>query len=193
MAVYEARVSDALAVIQDLYSPYVESLGAAFNTTHFLMAGHSLGGAASAQAMALEPSILGGVNLDGLFVDIPDVKKPFLMIAGTEHTPAIDPTWSPFSLNQSGWWEWLNVTESDHLDFCDIGDWVDLLGLRNQTKTPELGPIWAPRINHIVNEYVLRLFKFALGGSQEPLNVPDPAFPDVVHINGSSKAVDSPP
>jgi len=187
-AVYNTRVSDALAVIQELYTPYVESMGAAFNTTHFFMLGHSLGGAAAAGAMAVEASILGGANLDGLFVDIPDVRKPYLMMAGSEHTPELDSSWSPFSMNQSGWWEWVNVTGTGHLDYSDIGDWVDLLGLRNQTITPELGGIWSPRMNHVVNSYVLRLFDFVLGGSQDGLDRPDPAFPEVVHINGSSNA-----
>ncbi|KAF2679538.1 hypothetical protein K458DRAFT_422100 [Lentithecium fluviatile CBS 122367] len=185
-AVYSMRVSDALSVIRELYSPYVESIGASFNTTHFFVIGHSIGGAVAAHSAAVEPSVLGGVNLDGLFFDIPDVKKPFLMMAGSEHTPEVDATWAPFSHNQSGWWEWVNVTGTDHLDYSDIGDWVDLLGLRNQTITPQLGPIWSPRMNHVINSFVLRLFNFALG--RDIVDLPNPAFPEVVYINGSSHA-----
>lgn len=189
-AVYHMRASDALAVIRDLYPAYVESIGANFNTTHFFMAGHSIGGAAAAGAMALAPSILGGINLDGGYYDeFPDAKRPYLLVAGEEHTPDIDPTWSPFSSNQSGWWEWVNVTGTDHLDFSDIGDWVDLLGLRNQTITPELGPIWSPRMNYVVNSYVLGFFDFVLGRPQEVLDVPNLAFSEVVFVNSSSKAV----
>jgi pimeloyl-ACP methyl ester carboxylesterase len=188
-ALYHMRVSDALAVVQDLYKPYVESVSAPFNTTHFLMVGHSIGGAAAAGCMAVEPSILGGVNLDGGFFDMPDVKKPYLMMSAADHTPALDPTWSPFSMNQTGPWEWVNVTDTAHLSFTDLGDVVDLHGLRGQTLiSPRLGTIWSPRINRIVNEYVLRLFDLALGGSQDALSRPDRAFPEVVHINGSSKA-----
>ncbi|KAF2729333.1 alpha/beta-hydrolase [Polyplosphaeria fusca] len=184
-AVYEMRVSDALAVVRDLYTPYVTSINAPFNTSHFLAIGHSIGGAAAAKCAAVEPSVLGGVNLDGLFFDLPDVKKPFLMVAGEEHTPAIDPTWAPFSKNQSGWWAWVNVTGAGHQDFSDIGDWVDLAGLRNRTQTPSLGPIWAPRMDFVVNRMVLGFFGFARGRSGGP----DLEFPEVVRVNGSSNGV----
>lgn len=186
-AVYRMRVSDTLAIIRELYPSYVESAGAAFNTSHYIAIGHSLGGAAAAGALAVEDSIIGGVNLDGLFVDIPDVKKPFLMLAGAEHTPALDPSWSPFSANQSGWYQWVNVTGSSHQDFSDLGDWVDLQGLRNKTITPSLGMIWGPRMNHIVRTYVSTFFSFVLG-ERNWLDVPSPQFPEVVYINGSSRA-----
>ncbi|KAF2818741.1 alpha/beta-hydrolase [Ophiobolus disseminans] len=185
VAVYNMRVSDTLAVVKDLFPVYVTSTGAPFNTTHYLAIGHSLGGAASASALAAEPSILGGVNLDGLFIDLPDVKKPFLMLAGAEHTPAIDPSWSPFSANQSGWYQWLNVTGSSHQNFADLGDWVDLQGLRNKTITPSLGTIWSPRMDYIVRTVVESFFGFVLGECKW-LDVPSEAFPEVVYVNGST-------
>lgn len=191
-AVYEYRVSDAVAVMTTLWPTLVELFGAPFNATHFFMLGHSLGGAAAAGAIAqyelLDSAsciILGGVNLDGLFVDTPDVKRPFLLIAGEEHTPEIDSTWAPFSANQSGWWEWLNVTGSDHLQFSDIGDWVDLLGLRNKTITPQIGPIWSPRMNYIVTSFITTFWDFVLGKPQDLLQGPSGAFPEVVFMNSS--------
>ncbi|KAH7081633.1 hypothetical protein BKA63DRAFT_213607 [Paraphoma chrysanthemicola] len=186
-AVYHMRVSDELAVIRELFSPYVNATGAPFNTTQYITIGHSLGGAAAAGALAVEESILGGVNLDGLFVDLPDVKKPFLMLAGAEHTPELDPSWSPFSVDQSGWYQWLNVTGSSHQNFADLGDWVDVQGLRNKTITPSLGTIWGPRMDHIVRTLVSTFFEFVLGES-EWLEVPNLSFPEVVYINGSAKA-----
>ncbi|KAH7130096.1 hypothetical protein B0J11DRAFT_522413 [Dendryphion nanum] len=184
-AVYNMRVSDSLAIIRELYPSFVESIGASFNTTHYFAIGHSLGGAAAAGAIVVEDSILGGVNLDGLFIDLPDVKKPFLMLAGAEHTPTLDPSWSPFSANQSGWYQWLNVSSSSHQDFSDLGDWVDLQGLRNKTITPSLGTIWAPRMDYIVRTFVSTFFDFVLGEA-EWLDVPNSLFPEVVYINGSS-------
>ncbi|KAF2793848.1 alpha/beta-hydrolase [Melanomma pulvis-pyrius CBS 109.77] len=186
-AVYNMRVSDTLAVIRELYPPFVASSGAPFNTTHYLTIGHSIGGAVAAGTLAVESSILGGVNLDGLFFDLPDVKKPFLLMAGEEHTPELDATWSPFSANQSGWWEWVNVTGSSHQDYSDLGNWVDLQGLRNKTLTPRLGPIWATRMDSIVRTFVLGFFDFVLGEA-EWLDVPSSKFPEVVYINGSLKA-----
>lgn len=186
-AVYNMRVSDTLAMIRKLFPAYVQSTSAPFITTHYLTIGHSLGGAAAAGALAVEPSILGGVNLDGLFIDLLDVQKPFLMLAGEEHTPTIDPSWAPFSANQSGWYQWLNITGSSHQDFSDLGDWVDLQGLRNQTITPSLGSIWAPRMNFIVKTLVESFFGFVLD-EREDLGLPDEAFPEVRYINGSTCA-----
>lgn len=187
-AVYNMRVSDSLAIIRDLFPTYVNSTNAPFNTTHYFVIGHSLGGAAAAGALAVEPSILGGIDIDGLFIDTPDVKKPFLMLAGAEHTPAIDATWAPFSANQSAWYQWLNVTGSSHQNFADLGDWVDLLGLREKTITPSLDRIWAPRMDYIVRMLVEGFFSFVLG-EKEWMNVPSEEFPEVVYYNGSTGAV----
>jgi pimeloyl-ACP methyl ester carboxylesterase len=186
-AVYNVRVSDTLAVVRNLFAPFVESINAPFNTTHYIAIGHSLGGAAAAGALAVEPSILGGVNLDGLFIDLPDVKKPFLMLAGAEHNPGIDPSWSPFSVNQSGWYQWLNVAGSSHQNFADLGDWVDLQGFRNKTLTPSLGMIWEPRMDHVVRTLVVAFFDFVQDDGKW-LDLPSQAFPEVVHINGSFDA-----
>ncbi|KAL1796688.1 hypothetical protein ACET3X_005228 [Alternaria dauci] len=185
VAVYNMRVSDTIATIRELFPAYVESTNAPFNTTHYFAIGHSLGGAAAAGALAIEPSLLGGINFDGLFVELPDVKKPFLMLAGAEHTPALDPSWAPFSANQSGWYQWLNITGSSHQNFADLGDWVDLQGLRNKTITPSLDTIWAPRMDYIVRTLVERFFGFVLG-ENEWLDVPSPAFPEVEYMNGST-------
>lgn len=187
-AVYHMRVSDTIAVIRKLFPSYVQSTGAPFNTEHYFAIGHSLGGAAAAGALAVESSIIGGVNLDGLFIDLPDVKKPFLLLASEKHTPAIDPSWSPFSANQSGWYQWLNITGSNHQDFSDLGDWVDLQGLRNMTITPSLGTIWAPRMDYIIRTLVETFFGFVLG-EKEWLDIPNKSFPEVVHINGSTHAL----
>jgi pimeloyl-ACP methyl ester carboxylesterase len=183
-AVYHMRVSDSLAVVRELYPSYVEATGVPFNTSHYIAIGHSIGGAASVGALAAEDSIIGGLNLDGLFIESPDVKKPFLMVSGAQHIPALDPSWSPFSLNQSGWYQWVNVTGSSHVDFSDLGDWVDLQGLRNKTLTPSLGTIWGPRAGYIVRTFISAFFSFVIGETQW-LDVPSSQFPDVVYINGS--------
>jgi len=186
-SVYNMRISDTLAIIRHLFPFYVTEMNAPWNTTHFLAIGHSIGGAASAAALAIEPSLLGAVNLDGEFFDVVDVKKPFLMLAGGWHTPAIDPSWSPFSANQTGWWQWLNITGSSHQDFSDLGDWVDLQGLRNKTITPRLGGIWGPRMNYVVKEIVGSFFGF-VDGEKEWEGVVGQSLTEVVVVNGSTCA-----
>jgi alpha-beta hydrolase superfamily lysophospholipase len=101
---YKMRVEDSLAMTSRLFPAFVKTISAPFNTTHYLALGYSLGGAVAAGSIAADPSMLAAVSVDGLFIETPDVKKPFLMIGGTEHTPEIDATWSPFSKNQSGWY-----------------------------------------------------------------------------------------
>jgi hypothetical protein len=61
-AVYHMRVYDALAIICELYLPFVNVSGVSFNTTHYITIGHSLGGAAAAGVLAVEDSTLDGVS-----------------------------------------------------------------------------------------------------------------------------------
>ena len=186
-AVYNMRISDTIATVRHLFPSYVESAGAPFNTTHYFAIGHSLGGAAAAGALAIEPSILGGVNFDGVFLDFPDVKKPFLMLGQAAHSLTAEPSWPSFSANQSGWFQWLNVAGSGHQNFADLDDWVDLQGLRNKTAPISLGPIWAPRMDYIVNTLVGTFFGFVLG-EKEWVDMPNGALPEVEYIDGGAHA-----
>lgn len=188
-AVYRMWDPDILATARDLHQPLVESFNAPFDTTHYISIGNSLDGAAAAGALAVEDSIIGGVNPDGLFVELSDVKKPFLMLAGAEHMPELDVSWSPFSGNQSGWRQWLSVTGSSHQDFSDSGDWVDLQCLSNRTLAPSLGTIWGPRMYYIVRNFVETFFFGFVAGKAHLLDVPSPHFSEVVYINGSLVAV----
>jgi pimeloyl-ACP methyl ester carboxylesterase len=187
-AIYHMRVSDTLATIWDLFPSYVESINAPFNTTHYFTVGHSLGGAAAAGALATEPSILGGVNFDGVFFDASDVKKPLLMLGQAAHTFDAEPNWPSFTANQSGWFQWLSLKGSGHQNFADVGDWVDLQGLRNRTSTSSLGEIWAPRMDYVVGTLVKTFLAFVLG-EREWLSVPNEAFPEVEFVNGSAYAL----
>lgn len=188
-AVVTMRVSDILATITTLFPSYVSSTDAPFNTTHFLALGHSLGGTAAALALGIEPSILGAVNLDGTYFASPDVTKPLLMLGQEAHTLTAEPSWPAFVANQSGWWEWLTIKGSGHQNFADLGDWVDLLGLRNKTAPmASLGPAWAPRIDFVVKLLVERFFGFVMG-EDEWLSVPSARLPEVVRVRGSAREV----
>ncbi|KAF3038176.1 hypothetical protein E8E12_008234 [Didymella heteroderae] len=187
-AVYHIRVADIIATVKDLFPVYVESTGAPFDTTHYFAVGHSLGGAAAAGAMSLEPSILGGINFDGTFFGIPDVKKPFLLLGQEAHTPDVpEPTWPWFAGNQTGWFQWLNVAGSNHQNFADLDDWLDLLDLRNETAPLSVGTIWAPRKDCVISMLVETFFNFVMG-KQEWIEIPSAAFPEVVYITGGNDA-----
>ncbi|KAF3049624.1 hypothetical protein E8E11_002985 [Didymella keratinophila] len=181
-AVYRVRVADIIALAKGLFPAYVESTGAPFNTTHYFAVGHSLGGAAAAGAMSLEPSILGGVNFDGTFFNIPDVQKPFLMLGQEAHTPDVpEPTWPGFAGNQTGWFQWLNIAGSNHQNFADLDDWVDLLGLRNKTDPLSVGMIWAPRMVFVMNTLVTAFLDFA-SGEKNWIDLSSARFPEVIYI-----------
>lgn len=183
-AVYRMRVSDLLGLVREIPS-YTAATGAPFNSSHFIAIGHSIGGAAAAGALAVSDAVLGAINLDGGFWDTPDVEKPFLMVASEPHTPAIDPSWALFSANQSGDYAWFNITGSSHQDFADVGDWVDLQGLRNYTTVEPLGTIWGPRMNFIVQTTIQAFIDFVLKDLQWSSSL-FPLFPELVYINGSS-------
>lgn len=185
-AVYGVRVADIIATVKNLFPTYVAKTGVPFNTTHYLAVGHSLGGAAAAGAMSIEPSILGGINFDGTFFDIPDVKRPFFTLGQEAHTPDVpEPTWPWFAGNQTGWFQWLNIAGSNHQNFADLGDWVDLLGLRNETDPLSVGTIWAPRMDFITNTLVKAFLDFA-SEKENWDDLPNVDFPEVVYIGGSN-------
>lgn len=46
---------------------FIPSINSGLNTDRVAIFGHSLGGAASASAMMINPHIIGGINLDGTF------------------------------------------------------------------------------------------------------------------------------
>lgn len=185
-AVYGVRVADIIAMVKNLFPTYVAKTGVPFNTTHYLAVGHSLGGAAAAGAMSIEPSILGGINFDGTFFDIPDVKRPFLMLGQEAHTLDVpEPTWPWFAGNQTGWFQWLNIAGSNHQNFADLDDWVDLLGLRNKTDPLSVGTIWAPRMDYIINTLVKAFLDFA-SEKENWDDLPNVDFPEVVYIGGSN-------
>ncbi|KAJ4989424.1 paf acetylhydrolase family protein [Stagonosporopsis vannaccii] len=184
-SVVQMRVSDILATVRNLFPAYVASTGAPFNTTHYFALGHSLGGTAAAYALGIEPSILGAVNMDGTYFTFPNVKKPLLMLGQEAHTLVAEPSWPAFVANQSGWWEWLVVAGSKHQNFADLGDWVDLLGLRNRTAPMgSLGTVWAPRMDYIVKTLVETFYRSVLR-NEEWLEVPKTRFPEVERVGGS--------
>lgn len=185
-ALYSVRVSDILTVIHKLLPSYVAETGAPFNTTHFFTIGHSIGGAAAAGALAVEPRLIGGVNFDGTFFETLDVGKPLLMLGQEAHTLTAEPSWPAFTANQSGWWQWLNVAGSGHQSFADLGDWIDLLGLRNKTAPVSAGAVWAPRMDFVVKTLVQRFLGF-VSGEEEWIDMPDAALPEVLPVSASTQ------
>jgi predicted dienelactone hydrolase len=180
-AVLDYRVSDVLAAMSDAFFPtMVRQYGLPFNTTHFGVFGHSLGGAAAAAIMASKGDHVEmykvGVNLDGTFIQVanssgdvdtsvpaPDLKLPFLEVASEVHfqgnaSAPGDDTWKYFNDAQSGWLRDVQLNGSTHLDFSDIPLWIDLLDQRAVLNKTWVGSVDAARVTHLVNALLKEFF-----------------------------------
>ncbi|WP_432991297.1 alpha/beta fold hydrolase [Dactylosporangium sp. CA-233914] len=80
--------------------------------------GHSLGGAAAAQAVRDDPRLVAGANLDGTFygpVAQTGLDKPFLLVGSDEE----DPSWPGFTARLRGWHRTVRIPGAQHLTFHD--------------------------------------------------------------------------
>ncbi|WP_031074503.1 alpha/beta hydrolase family protein [Streptomyces sp. NRRL S-118] len=150
-------------------------------------AGHSLGGAAAASAMARDGRVLAGINMDGTFGDpVPEGglgKRPFMML-GTDdpvHQPGGgDPTWDVAWRNLDGWKRWLGVTGAHHFSFSDVPVLLDQLNMPYPGSQPTLP---AGRSVDVTRAYATAFFDLHLRNRPQPLlDGPSPQNPEVRFI-----------
>ncbi|WP_405618279.1 alpha/beta hydrolase family protein [Streptomyces sp. NBC_01508] len=148
-------------------------------------AGHSLGGNASAHAMAVDPRIRAGVNMDGTFFrPVPAAGlggRPFLMLGTLDgHAPAgEDTTWPTAWQRLDGWKRWLTVRDSGHFTFTDLPVLAGQLGM-----TDPSAPLPGDRSGAITTAYVGAFFDQALRSVHQPLlDGPSAADPEVTFQN----------
>ncbi|PHQ51429.1 alpha/beta hydrolase [Streptomyces cinnamoneus] len=148
------------------------------------VAGHSMGGASAASAMARDDRLKAGLNMDGGFRDpVPAGGldgRPFLLL-GTDdatHRPhGTDTTWDEAWQRLDGWKRWLTVSGSVHFSFCDMAWLTGQLGLPLADPPP---PLSGSRATDIVRAYAGAFFDQHLRGVPQPLlDGPDPAHPEV--------------
>lgn len=193
-AVYEFRVSDTIDFVQQ-FPVIAQKFGsAAVNTTHYVLFGHSLGGAASVGAMMqLENinnvTVLGAINMDGQFFGAPasnviaeaNAKKPVFLFGSQGHDFTIDPTWLTFPLSQSGWWREVNVIGARHIDFSDITFWKGF----NASTSQSIGIIGGSRMTQIVSKFVRDFVGFVTGGEPGVLEAGSLEYPEASFLGGS--------
>ncbi|MFD7020880.1 alpha/beta hydrolase family protein [Streptomyces sp. NPDC059928] len=98
-AVAESRAKDAFFVIEQVTSPHSSwKYARLIDHRRIGMAGHSIGGAATAATMAADHRVRAGVNMDGTFhPSVPATGldgRPFLLFgAQSDETPGTDDTW----------------------------------------------------------------------------------------------------
>ncbi|MEU1280142.1 alpha/beta hydrolase [Streptomyces sp. NPDC005805] len=123
--VTDTRAADMRFLLDRLTGPRPAWAGASsIDRSRIGMAGHSIGGAAAATAMARDRRIDAGVNMDGAFWDASPAAldgRPFLLL-GTDdevHRPGGTGTWDTAWRQLDGWKRWLTVAGSDHFSFSD--------------------------------------------------------------------------
>lgn len=148
--------------------------------------GHSLGGAAAAEAIYFDRRLLGGINLDGsMFGDVVEkgLKRPFMLFAHTGKNITTDPTWQAIWPKLTGWKRELILDESAHYTFSDLLDVLSVLGFAGMLPVAAgeiLGTIDGGRALEIVTAYVVAFFDFILKEKKEGiLSAPSAAYPEV--------------
>jgi hypothetical protein len=189
----QARVADVRFVLGELArinaGQVVPGWRHRLDLTRVGMVGHSLGGAAAANAIAAGLPIRAGLNMDGsIWPPASDpgvrIRRPFLQLGNDDHNRYTDPTWAAFWTNLHGWRRELQVTGTGHLDFTDLGLLLDQLGLDKYALFPGgFGSIQPARAIEIQQTYVRAFFAEHLNGRpQRLLDRPSRRFPEVTFV-----------
>ncbi|KAK4869243.1 hypothetical protein LT330_006243 [Penicillium expansum] len=159
---------------------------AGLRTRQVAMYGHSVGGAATAEAMHLDRRIVAGANLDGsMFGSVVQhgLRGPFLLFGHENKTQATDPTWKEFWSNLRGWKLELELAKAQHYTFSDLPFLLKLLGLPVE-KVPAIqtmvGTLDGFKAFEIVHRTVVAFLGFGLHQtSPTPLQEVISQYPEV--------------
>ncbi|MET9652667.1 alpha/beta hydrolase [Streptomyces sp. NPDC006460] len=179
--VTSARAADAAFVLDRLTGPRAAWRHARMiDTARVGMAGHSIGGASAATAMAADRRIDAGIDMDGAFWGPlpPDGLggRPFMML-GTDdevHRPGgTDTTWDATWPRLGGWKRWLTVAGANHFTFSDSPVILGHFGLPGPALPSE-------RAVALTRTYVAAFFDRHLRGLPQPLlDGPSAAHPEM--------------
>lgn len=180
--VARGRSADISFVLDRLTGPRPAwRLGRLIDERRIGAAGHSIGGNAAAQAMADDPRVRAGVNMDGtFFAPVPRRGlhgRPFLLLGtAAGHSPGgTDESWDRDWARLDGWKRWLTVSGAGHFTFIDL----PVLGAQLGMDDPD-APLPGDRSGQITRDYVGAFFDRQLRGIPQPLlNGPSPANPEV--------------
>lgn len=150
------------------------------DATRIGMAGHSIGGASTAAAMAIDARVRAGVNMDGSFQGVVPIdglgERPFLMLGvdGQTSPGGGDPSWDEAWTRLRGWHRWITVVGAEHDSFADTGTLAEQAGAQSKTPLP------GKRAVDITRAYVAAFFDQHLRGVGQPsLDDLAPTFPEV--------------
>ncbi|KAK4158156.1 Alpha/Beta hydrolase protein [Chaetomidium leptoderma] len=170
-----------------------QGLPGKINFMRVVAMGHSLGGAAAAQALR-DQRIRGGIDLDGrLFSPVLEagLDRPFLLLGREKHAEE-DATWNQFWSVLRGPRALLGVSGTTHASFTDIPPLIQSLGLPDAAQSQVeklLGTVGGSRMQHILAELCSSFFVSVFEGDYHPLEHTASGFSEVSIRNSSFKAV----
>ncbi|MFJ7586416.1 alpha/beta hydrolase family protein [Streptomyces sp. NPDC097617] len=143
------------------------------------MAGHSIGGASTAAAMAADRRIRAGINMDGGFsTPVPAAGlggRPFMLLGAQQRGPGGNASWDRDWPLLDGWKRWITFADSGHFTFTDFPAIGEQLGLPDAEA-----PLPGGRSVELTRRYVAAFFDQHLGGRPQPvLDGPSPDAPEV--------------
>ncbi|MFE7190218.1 alpha/beta hydrolase [Kitasatospora sp. NPDC057541] len=149
--------------------------------------GHSMGGAAAAEAVRQDRRFAAGLDMDGGFFGSPvadeGLDRPFLLLTAlADHY-----TWRRWRSHQQGWGRQLRQRDSGHLSFTDR-PYSAGPGHAADRMSPELysalfGTIAPARSTALARAYVRAHFDRFLRGRPSPLlDAPSPRHPEISFV-----------
>ncbi|BAD59148.1 alpha/beta hydrolase family protein [Nocardia farcinica] len=181
----ETRARDVSVLLDRLAAADAPSVARSVDFTRIGMAGHSIGGASAAAAMARDGRVRAGVNMDGAFLSLPPGDDPagraFLLL-GTDdevHRPGgSDPTWTLTWPALGMWKRWVTFAGADHYSFTDIPVLAEQLD-GSELGLPPGGTLSGQRAVALTRAYVGAFFDQRLRGIPQPLlDGPTPGRPE---------------
>lgn len=156
--------------------------------------GHSLGGATTSQAMAMDTRMAAGVSLDGPFwgsMNVTGLDRPILVIGGECHNENNGWDWWKHSWNDTwpklrAWKRLLLVEGTVHASFSDLPTLIDVLDIRQdlpKNGSDDVGSIMGKRMLEIETAYITTFFDMFLKGKNSTLfDGNDTTYPEVLTI-----------
>ncbi|MGW4891566.1 alpha/beta hydrolase [Kitasatospora sp. NPDC004240] len=146
--------------------------------------GHSMGGAAAAEAIRQDRRFAAGLDLDGGLFGSPvaqeGLDRPFLLLTSLEDHA----TWQQWREHQRAWGRQLRLGGAGHLTFTDVPHFAGPGGVAG-VWPPELyaellGTVAAERSTELVRVYVRAFFDRFLRGHRSPLlDGPAQRYPEI--------------
>ncbi|MEV7579591.1 alpha/beta hydrolase family protein [Streptomyces erythrochromogenes] len=179
-AVSDNRARDVSFLLDRLTGPHPAWRHAGIvDRGRIAMAGHSIGGASAIAAMATDPRIRAGVNMDGgNATPVPAGGlggRPFLLLGAQGRGPGGNASWDRDWPHLDGWKRWITFDGSGHFTFSDFPSIGQQLGLDD----PE-APLPGDRSVELTRRYVGAFLDLHLRGEPRPvLDGPSADAPEV--------------